>query len=133
MSQVSHNIKLASNPTQPKLQENQKIPNQTVVLRKRDNGGIKHSARMLKRVARIPVQYRKEILKILKNQSEKRKARLRSNSSKASDRNITLNNSSNNSTSSVTKDWEILVALHGNNVAVTKDVHGLVWLLVSMS
>jgi len=79
---------------------------------------LKYSVGFLKRIARLPVKDRNEILKVLKRQKRmtcraSKVAKVMSNS---------ISTSSNNSNSSVNKDWENWVVLHGKKVSVLEDV-----------
>lgn len=72
----------------------------------------------IKRIARLPLKDRKEILKVLKKQECKRNML-----SKASKVMVnSLSNSSNMFNSSVNKDWENWVLLHGKKKVVAEDV-----------
>jgi hypothetical protein len=80
----------------------------------------KHSVGFLKRIARMPSIDRKEILKIIKYQERKRKARNSPNNSKAAI--ISTSNSSKNSSPTVNNDCENWVLAHGKAAEVAKDV-----------
>lgn len=77
---------------------------------------FKHSAGFVKRIARLPLSNRKEILKVLKKQESKR--RVLSKATKV----MATSNSSNTSNSSVNKDWEHWAVLHDKNEKVAEDV-----------
>jgi len=88
------------------------------------NGAHKHSVGFLKRVARMPSKDRKEILKVLKRQSHKRKIR---EVTRASNEGApSLSDSSNSSSSSLNKDWKNWVLLHGKPEVGVEDVWGIV-------
>jgi len=75
----------------------------------------------------MPAKDRKEILKILNKQARERRARLLSHSNKTKGA-ATSNGSktiSDNSTSSINKDWEHWMCLQGNNKATNEDVCGI--------
>jgi hypothetical protein len=78
---------------------------------------VKQSAGFIRRIARLPAKDRKEVLKILKKQGGKRRAL--SKASKGIDTNVS--NNSNSSTSSVNKELENWVVLHGRK-EVMEDV-----------
>jgi len=102
------------------------IPNpvQPIVGKKKKYGGrFKHSAHMLKKVARMSVKDRHEILKFLQKHSKLRKGR--STSSKVLNQSNFSNNFSTSSSSSVNKDWEHWVALHGKSNVANADVTGI--------
>jgi len=94
-------------------------------------GGFSHSSRNLKRVARMPIKDRREILKLLTRQAKERKIRLRSKSSKSKGvvRSQPTKTSSNSSMSSVNKDWEHWVHVQGGSKVVSADVCGIVGLI----
>jgi len=99
-------------------------PDQSIVRKKKKFGAeLRHSARMLKKVARMLANDRLEILKILHKQSKKRKEC--STSSKVSNQSNSSISFSTSSTSSVNKDWEHWVALHGKSNVVSADVKGI--------
>jgi hypothetical protein len=77
---------------------------------------FKHSAGFVKRIARLPMSDRKEILKVLKKQERKR--RVLSKATKL----MATSNSSNTSISSVNKDLEHWAILHDKNEVVAEDV-----------
>jgi len=89
----------------------------------KEGGTIKLSARNLKRVARMPIKDRGEILKILKIQAKRRKGRHSSQTTRlqTSFKPITSNSSSNTTSSSANNDWEHWVTLHGNSTKVAED------------
>ncbi|AES70226.2 hypothetical protein MTR_3g049960 [Medicago truncatula] len=79
---------------------------------------LNQSVGFIKRIARLPSKDRKEILKVLKKQECKRNML-----SKASKVMVnSLSNSSNMFNSSVNKDWENWVLLHGKKKVVAEDV-----------
>jgi hypothetical protein len=90
-------------------------------------GGFHHSSCNLKRVARMPVKDRKEILKILVKQAKQRKARFlaKKTNSKGAGRTNSSKELSNTSLSSVTKDMELLVNLQGGTKVAIADVYGI--------
>jgi len=81
---------------------------------------VKHSIGFMKRIARMPANDRTQILHILKKQKRKRKERIVNHRSKATP--DSTSDSSKNSTSSVNKDWENWVLLHGKADVVAADV-----------
>jgi hypothetical protein len=70
--------------------------------------GFRHSSLNLKRIAQMPVKYRKEILTILKKQAKDQKARILARSTKirSNDGTCPSKVSSSTSISSANKDWE---------------------------
>jgi hypothetical protein len=83
-------------------------------------GNVKRSVGFIKRVAHMPVNDRKEILKILKRHDRKRKTRKGKNKSTSAD--TSTSESTKNSVSSVNKDWENWVLLNGKPRDVEADV-----------
>ena len=94
-------------------------------------GGFRHTLRNIKRIARMPTNEKKEILRILKRQAKDRKARslARSSKSRTVDVAVPTKVSSITSNSSVNKDWEHWVALQGGTEAATADTSGIGTLL----
>ncbi|MCH79555.1 hypothetical protein A2U01_0000306 [Trifolium medium] len=74
----------------------------------------------LKKVARLPRQDHKEVLKILKKEVRKRSGRMENKNSVKSVHPSSSN--SNSSTASVNKDWEHWVVMHGNEKVAEEDV-----------
>jgi len=72
----------------------------------------------------MPAKDRREILKILEKQARERKARFSAKSAKSKEtgRSIPSKTSTNNSLSSVNKDWEHWVTLQGGVEEATEDV-----------
>jgi len=85
---------------------------------KKKNGVLNLSVGFIKRIARLPLKDRKEILKVLKKQECKRS--LLSKASNAMGNSLSI--SSNTSNSSVNKDWENWVLLHRKKEAAAEDV-----------
>jgi hypothetical protein len=87
------------------------------------NGAIKRSLGFMKRVARMPDVDRREIIKILKKQDRKRRARKATQRSKAAV--TSMSESTKNSSSSVNKDWENWVVLKGKAREVGDDARNI--------
>ena len=85
---------------------------------KKASASLNHSVGFLKRIAQLPSKDRKETLKVLKKQDHKRKLLIKASIAAKN----SLSNSSNNSNSSVNKDWENWVVLHGKKEVVAEDV-----------
>ena len=86
---------------------------------KRKNGVVLNpSVGFIKRIARLSLKDRKEILKVLKKQECKRS--MLSKASKALGNSLSI--SSNTSNSSVNKDWENWVLLHKKKEVAAEDV-----------
>lgn len=100
--------------------ESSKVKKSTSSKHKKNKTGValKQPVTFFKRIARLPLKDRKEILKVLKKQERKR--RRQSKGSKALVH--SLSNSSHTSNSSVNKDWENSVVLHGNKNLAREDV-----------
>jgi len=91
-------------------------------------GSFKHSVGFMKRIARMPVRDRKQVLHFLKKHK-------RHNNRQVEDGNNTLDaakgstsvcsKDSKNSTSSVNKDWENWLVLHGKKEEVEVDVRAV--------
>jgi hypothetical protein len=81
------------------------------------------SVKIGKEVDRMPVRDRKHILSILKKHKNKRNLRDACDNSKAAI--SSTSDSSKISTSSVNKDWENFVVLHGKPETVKEDVRGI--------
>jgi len=79
---------------------------------------LKQSAGFIKKIARMPVKERREILKVLKKQECKRS--VLSKTSKAMGNSFSI--SSNSSNSSVNKDWENWIVIHGKKEIAAGDV-----------
>jgi len=97
---------------------------------KKDVRVVKLSARNMRRVARMSVNDRGDILKTLKKQAKKRKVRTSSHSSKSKEPMLhsfpnTHSDSSNSSGSSVNKDYENWINLKGTVEATTVDVENI--------
>jgi len=105
----------------PKLQDDHVVDGlPKVVPTKKKGAAIKHSVGFMKRVARMPEMDRKQILKFLKKQERLKKAHKAKHHSKEAGN--STSDSSKNSTSSVNKDWENWVLVHGKPRAVVDDV-----------
>jgi len=89
-------------------------------LNHKKGGVVNYPMGFMKKIARMQVSERKQILKILNKQKSKRRVRKGGNNSKAAA--ISSSESSKNSTSSVNKDWENWVLVRGNAVKVAEDV-----------
>lgn len=83
-------------------------------------GHVNRSLGFFKRVARLPTNDRKEILKILKKHDRAHKVRKGKKCSGSAA--TTTSGSSKNSISSVDQDWENWVILHGNSNMVKEDI-----------
>ena len=77
----------------------------------------------MKKIARMPVCERKQILDFLRKQKRKRKEGAVKHQTKAT--NVSTSNSSNKSSSSVNNDWENWVLLHGKKEELAADVRDL--------
>jgi len=91
-----------------------------VISKKKKGDAAKYSMGFMKRVARMPVNDGRQILKILRKHKHKQKAISVSKNSKAAA--TPSSDSSKNSNSSVNKDWENWVVLHGKSEKVAEDV-----------
>lgn len=106
-----------------------------IVKNNKEGGTIKLSVRNLKRVARMPVKDRGEILKILKIQAKRRKgrhlfqpAKLKSTTNSLTSTTSSNNSSNNSSTSNkstTSNDWANWVILKGKAKTVDDDVVGI--------
>jgi hypothetical protein len=104
--------------------EKKLISSSSVSQHKKKKGGAGvYSMGFMKKVARMPVRDRKHILSILKKHKNKRNLRDACDNSKAAI--SSTSDSSKISTSSVNKDWENFVVLHGKPEKVAKDVGGI--------
>jgi len=86
------------------------------------SGRAKNTVGFMKRIACMPAADRKHILKLLKKQKQKQKVSAASKKGQAAV-NSSLNSSNNSS--SVNKDWENWVVLHGKGQGVAADVRNL--------
>jgi hypothetical protein len=91
--------------------------------KQKKEGVTKRSVGFIKRVARMPANDRKEILKILKKHDKSRK--IRKGKHISSDTGKETSDSSKNSSSSVNKDWENWVVLNGKPNAKADDVQDI--------
>jgi hypothetical protein len=87
---------------------------------KQDGGFLRNSLCSLKRIARLPINDRREVMQILQKNARRRKhrgvaSRSRKTGSRASAEGVT-------SSSSVNNDWKHWVAMQGNERAVEVDV-----------
>jgi PIN domain nuclease of toxin-antitoxin system len=89
-------------------------------LLKQDGGFIRNSLCSLKRIARLPLQDRREVMHILQKNARRRKnRRVASHSSNTGSRDSVEGTTSS---SSVNNDWKNWVAMQGNERAVEDDV-----------
>jgi len=86
---------------------------------KKSDNIFKHWTGFVKRVARMPLADRREILKILKKKERKRKVC----TNKSKETSTSNSESSKNSTPSVNNDWANWVVLHEKSNAVKEDVN----------
>ena len=93
-----------------------------VLTKKKQKGSVKNYVGFMKRIARMSDVDRKDILKILNKKRRKSKGRMTEQNSKAA---ANTSDSSKNSSSSVNKDWENWVVLHGNLKVVAEDVRDI--------
>jgi len=87
---------------------------------KRKKAGVpfKHSAGFIKKIARLPLKDRKEILKVLKKHECKRSVLAKASKAMATSNSI----SSNTSNALVHKEWEHWVVLHDKKEVAEEDV-----------
>jgi hypothetical protein len=90
--------------------------------RKKVGGVLRHTLKNLKKVARLPGQDRREVLKILQKEVKKRGRRKPKTSVEVVHEGKSDFDSSQ---SSVNKDWEHWVVMHGDEEVVREDVRGL--------
>jgi hypothetical protein len=87
-------------------------------LMKQDGGFLRNSLFSLKRIARLPINDRREVMQLMQKKARRRKQRgvaRRTTGSRASGEGVT-------SSSSVNNDWKHWVAMQGNDCAVEEDV-----------
>jgi hypothetical protein len=87
-------------------------------MKKKDGAPLKYTAGFVKRIVRLPLVDRKEVLKVLKSKERKRSKLAKDSKSKAN----SLSNSSNMSNASVNNDWEHWVILHDKQEGAKEDV-----------
>lgn len=85
--------------------------------KKKDGVILKHTAGFVKRIARLPLVDRKEVLKVLKRKEHKRSVLAKTSNLMTN----SLSNSSNTSNASVNKDWEHWVVLHDKQEVAMED------------
>jgi len=90
---------------------------------KKKSGQAPTSVGFMKKIARMPVCERKQILDFLRKQKRKRKEGAAKHQTKAT--NVSTSDSSNKSSSSVNNDWENWVLLHGKKEESAADVSDL--------
>ncbi|WJX67066.1 hypothetical protein P8452_51562 [Trifolium repens] len=97
-------------------------PSVSVSKRKKVGGVLRHTMN-LKKVVRLPSKDRREVLKILRKEVQKRSGRRRSDKSAEMVQQGRLQ--SDSSMMSVNKDWEHWVVLHGDEKVVAEDVQAV--------
>ena len=90
------------------------------VTKKKGGGYLRHCALNLKRIARLSDSDRREVLRALRRNSRKRKAVSGTSKAKVSSKSGSPNCTSQ--TSSVNKDWNNWLVLHGNDKVMSDDV-----------
>ena len=87
--------------------------------KKKGGGYLRHCALNLKRIARLSDCDRREVLRALRRTSRKRKAISRTSKAKVMSKSVS---SKSTSQSSVNKDWNNWLVLHGNDKVTSDDV-----------
>jgi len=93
---------------------------QALEIKKTSAKKLKHSARFVKRVARMPSADRRQVLKILKKKN--RKQNVSNVNIKSKDATLSSSETSKNSTTSVNNDWVNWVAVHEKSNGAKEDV-----------
>jgi hypothetical protein len=93
------------------------------VSKRKKVGGVLRHTMNLKKVARLPSKDRREVLKILRKEVQKRSGRRRSD--KSAEMVQQGRSQSDSSMMSVNKDWEHWVVLHGDEKVVAEDVQAV--------
>jgi hypothetical protein len=92
------------------------------VLRRKGSGYLRHCASNLKRIPRLSVDDRKEVLRALRKTHRRHKAVQAASKDKV---NLSDNSSVNGSQSSVNNDWTNWLVLHGSSKVLPEDVTDL--------
>jgi len=120
---VPSNIFFAVTSDVAEICKEQPCASLNVLPKEKKEGYTKHSVGFIKRVARMLTNERKEIINFLKKHDRSRMVRKGIQISSKVGKSIS--ESSKNSSSSVNKDWENWVFLHGKPSAVVEDVRDI--------
>jgi len=90
--------------------------------KKKGGGYLRHGVKSLKRIARLSESDRREVLRVLRRTTQKRRLAAGDSKAKATSKAASSNSSSQ---TSVNKDWNNWLVLHGNDKVRSEDVRDI--------